>query len=335
MMSDVPSSQRGQVIVLFALALVALVAMVGLVIDGGGTYAQRRAMQSAADLAALAGADALINGADTTQAATDVATANGYTTGSDTTVTVTTDTSAGTVKVDINAPHRNSFAAVVGMSTWPVTVTATAVGGVPTGVTGAAPIIFSNDVFDPLTGLPYAPFTTSADYTKTQGSGSDAPLAADNMAWTNLGTGNVSSNDVKNALEGKSPINEDPVLDEYIGQQDNGVQNDLFNTNSPQQPSVNTVLAGQDVVVPIVGPPSTGQYCDPDDSGPGNHTNGCFRGWALFHIDSAQKLGGTGDGRITGYFTSGISRSASATDVCTAGVNCPGFRGLWVVKLIN
>ena len=51
--------QRGQILVLFTLALVAMIAMVGLVIDGGAAYAQRRAQQNAADLAALAGANAL------------------------------------------------------------------------------------------------------------------------------------------------------------------------------------------------------------------------------------------------------------------------------------
>ena len=45
--------EAGQIIVIFALALVALIAMVGLVLDGGATFAQRRAQQNAADLAAL------------------------------------------------------------------------------------------------------------------------------------------------------------------------------------------------------------------------------------------------------------------------------------------
>ena len=34
--------QQGQIIVLFTLAVVALIAMVGLVIDGGSAFAQRR-----------------------------------------------------------------------------------------------------------------------------------------------------------------------------------------------------------------------------------------------------------------------------------------------------
>ena len=45
------SRQRGQIIVVFALAAFAMIAMVGLVLDGGGTFVQRRIQQNAADLA--------------------------------------------------------------------------------------------------------------------------------------------------------------------------------------------------------------------------------------------------------------------------------------------
>jgi len=48
--------ERGQTVVLVALALVALIAMLGLAIDGGTVYLERRRMQNAADGAALAGA---------------------------------------------------------------------------------------------------------------------------------------------------------------------------------------------------------------------------------------------------------------------------------------
>ncbi|MEA2547769.1 MAG: hypothetical protein QOE42_367, partial [Chloroflexota bacterium] len=50
------SGPRGQMLVLFALALSAIVLMVGLVIDGGNALVQRRGAQNAADFAALAGA---------------------------------------------------------------------------------------------------------------------------------------------------------------------------------------------------------------------------------------------------------------------------------------
>ena len=47
--------QRGQVMALFALALTALVLGVGIVVDGGFAFAQRRVAQNAADFAAMAG----------------------------------------------------------------------------------------------------------------------------------------------------------------------------------------------------------------------------------------------------------------------------------------
>jgi hypothetical protein len=51
--------QQAQILVLFALSIVALVAMLGLVVDGGNLYIQRRTAQNSADAAALAGARAL------------------------------------------------------------------------------------------------------------------------------------------------------------------------------------------------------------------------------------------------------------------------------------
>jgi Putative Flp pilus-assembly TadE/G-like len=49
------ASDRGQVIVLFAFALLVMVLMVGLVVDAGYAFAQRRGSQNAADFAAMAG----------------------------------------------------------------------------------------------------------------------------------------------------------------------------------------------------------------------------------------------------------------------------------------
>ncbi len=324
--------QRGQILVVFALALVAIVAGVGLVIDGGFTFAQRRAEQNAADLASLAGANALLSGKDATAAAKAAAIKNGYPDGAGG-VTVTVNVTPKTVQVDIGAPHQNYFAGVVGQGSWPVNVTATALAGIPTGFIGVAPFTLSQEVFDATTGLPYSDFTVPYDFTKTQGSGSDAPITFSNMAWTNLGTGNVSADDVKDALGGTAPINANLTLNDYIGQHDNGVENTLFDSNSAQQPSVNTTLAGLDVAVPIVGGPIPGRSTCND----GSHTAGCFRGWALFHVISASKNAGGTDGTIRGYFLTGITRSASASSVCAVNEPaCVGlFHGVYVVKLIN
>ena len=58
-MRRVASDQRrdgGQVLVVFALALTAIVAMTGLVLDGGSAFVQRRNMQNVADNAAMSAA---------------------------------------------------------------------------------------------------------------------------------------------------------------------------------------------------------------------------------------------------------------------------------------
>ena len=46
---------RGQIIVVAALALVVIVGMTGLVIDGGAVFAQQRVAQNGSDAAATAG----------------------------------------------------------------------------------------------------------------------------------------------------------------------------------------------------------------------------------------------------------------------------------------
>jgi len=50
------SDESGQIIVLVAILMIGLVAVVGLVTDGGLVFSQRRDLQNAADAAALAGA---------------------------------------------------------------------------------------------------------------------------------------------------------------------------------------------------------------------------------------------------------------------------------------
>ena len=79
------SQEKGQAIVLFALAAIGLIAFAALAIDGGRVFSDRRHAQNAADSAALAVALSLARapeGADYLQIATDAATEsaaiNGY-----------------------------------------------------------------------------------------------------------------------------------------------------------------------------------------------------------------------------------------------------------------
>src|SRR5688572_16580634 len=83
--------ERGQILIMFTLAIFVIVGMMGLVLDGGAAYAQRRAEQGVADLASMAGATAYLStqgDVATKSAAADgaarlIATANGYTHGID------------------------------------------------------------------------------------------------------------------------------------------------------------------------------------------------------------------------------------------------------------
>jgi Flp pilus assembly protein TadG len=95
----------GQTIVLFALASLVLLGALGLALDGGYDYIQRRAMQNVADAAALAGAAAIsrqLTDTGVTQAVLDAAARNGVTDPSRITCTFITNsytvTSPGTTQ---------------------------------------------------------------------------------------------------------------------------------------------------------------------------------------------------------------------------------------------
>jgi Flp pilus assembly protein TadG len=331
-------SESGQTIVLFALVLVAVVAMVGLVIDGGATYGQRRTQQNAADMAALAAATIEINGGNSAAVQSEaqaVALANF---GGDGAVVTVDNSVVGYVTVGVTAPHQNYFAGVVGQSSWQVSVTATAKVGVPTGAIGVAPIVFSVQIFDPATGLPFAPFgcatppCTPAEFGDGNG---DIPNDPNDVAWTLYGP-TVNSNDLRPYLAGTLTLNENFQIGDYIGQSNGGYHNTMFGhgdgvydptdcDGSSSQTNVDTCLSGKNVIVPIVAP--AGTICND------GHDGGCFEGWALFHVVSAE---GASDKTIKGYFVSGFSRGGSAEDVCTDLTTCPELvHGLYTLRLVN
>ncbi|HJR80341.1 MAG TPA: Tad domain-containing protein [Anaerolineales bacterium] len=70
--------ERGQALIVIALALVGLVGMAGLVIDGGNAFQDRQKAQNAVDSAALASAHARIRGEDLVAVALATAAQNGY-----------------------------------------------------------------------------------------------------------------------------------------------------------------------------------------------------------------------------------------------------------------
>lgn len=309
-------SDGGQIIVVFALALVALVAMVGLVLDGGSTFAQRRSQQNAADLAALTGANIyMLTGsqAEATLAAQGTAAANGFTHGTGSTqVLVSYDITDGAdVRVAINAPHRNTFTGVVGINTWTVSVEATAEAGIPNSASGAAPFIFSIDAFNPdgsplpVYANPGAPFSFNLD-------NSDAPTSPGDISWTDFKydaecdpPDNVDANVVKSIIDGSLVVNTTVNYGCYVGQHNNGEMTTVYGM-------IATHMIGKVYSVPVV-----------DDGGN-------FQGWAAFRVTGAT---GGSTKTLTGYFESPFLGDSLVVG-CPSG-NCPRYLGQFVLHLID
>jgi Flp pilus assembly protein TadG len=308
----------GQIIVIFALGLVAMIAMVGLVLDGGSTFAQRRGQQNASDLAAMAGANEyLINGDKTTATtvARSVAAMNGYvhdpTAGK--TVDVTWQDNDTQVVVDVSSPHRNNFTGVVGMTQWQVSTTAMVEVGIPDTAIGA-PFIFNTDVFTDPGGVPKPEYSDPLHPFEFGEGNGPVPNSPDDIAWTCYGTcGNLDSATVQSMVDGTSPVTAtlDPSVDftTYVGQTNYGYHADIYR-------DVAEYLNGQDVPVPIV-----------DD-------NGLFQGWAMFHVVDTNQ----GSKTITGYFVSpfnGYGAEALHVNGCTGTCPKPRYFGVYVLRLEN
>jgi Flp pilus assembly protein TadG len=294
---------RGQILVVFILSLFVLVSVAGLAVDAGGTFAQRRDQQTAADLAALAAANDFLINQDSDEAvirAETVSTDNGYQPGvRGTTVDVNIDTSNGVqVTVDVGADHENSFLRILGMPTWDVTTSASALAGFPDSAQGAGPFIFPISAFEN-DGTPK--YQTPTDFNETNG---DIPTGQTDLAWTNYGTGNVNTSEVSDIITGGLVINKTVEYGEYIGQQNNGNHNSLYG-------DVDTYLSGQDVPAAVVD------------------AAGNFMGWAMFHVISA--TGGSAK-HINGYFLSAFNSSRLRVTSCANG-DCPRYLGSYVLKL--
>jgi len=117
------SFERGQALILIVFAIIGLVGITALAIDGGNAFAERRKAQNAADTAALSGALARINNESWVQTTYAVAAQNGY--NNDTTtnaVQVYSPPISGPYKGDIEYVQviitvhtKTYFASVVGM----------------------------------------------------------------------------------------------------------------------------------------------------------------------------------------------------------------------------
>jgi Flp pilus assembly protein TadG len=297
----------GQVLVIFALALVAIVAMTGLVLDGGSTFVQRRDMQNVTDSAAMAAGYAYSLGGtvpDAAVAARSTAASNGYVNGTGgVTVDLSADNAGGAGRhftVTITRPHPNNFAGIVGMSTWNVTTTAMTQAGRPNGANGAMPIIFNLKAFGANGSGPGHAVT----YSEPDPGSNDIPITGTSFNWTMYCDNcNANSSDVDTLIV-NGGMSTTVSLDSKITPLNAGSHATLYS-------DLALFALGIEFPVPIV------------------NDNGDMVGWAMFHLTGSI---GSSTKQISGYFVSPIN-PASMTIIDGAGNGCAC--GAYIVKLVN
>jgi Flp pilus assembly protein TadG len=332
---DLPqnSRERGQMLVLFALSLVGIIGMVGLVLDSGSAFAQRRSQQNAADVAALAAANDLIanlGDANWVGTAQQIATQNGYTdsvNGASVTVSCVNcpgqilDASVDGVQVtvDITAPHRNNFASVMGMATWDVSTTATSKTGWANTAHAPGPFIVSEDAFSE--GGDPVHCTADDDTCDLEHADDDTPQVWSEFTWTDFGydlpgapcppdgepfeMGNVNDDDLQDYMDGQADFDVTLEFGCYIAQHNLGVMNNIVARLEAAAPMT--------FPVPIV-----------DEEGK-------YVGWASFVMTGADASGE--NSTITGYFETG--RILAQLDVSGAGFGDSTFGSAYVIQLVN
>jgi hypothetical protein len=314
--------ERGQILILFVLAIFVIVGVVGIVLDGGAAYAQRRQEQGVADLAAMAGATAFLNTAGpyaAKNAAADAAarlnaTENGFAdglNGTKLTVTIANAYTASTVKVDITGVHNNNFAAILGMPTWDVSVTATAMASdKPNGAIGAMPLLFNAEAFPGAVCDPENTGCTPEVYQLPGNGNEDVPQDATQFNWTVFCANDNSNNSCEgNSADVDAIINGggNPTtvyVNDDIGPLNSGVHNTLFTDL--------TNHIGESFPVPIV-----------DD-------DGNMVGFGYFHLLDVE---GKDDKVIRGFFVSPVN--ATALVVSPTGGDPSLLTGAYRIALVN
>jgi Flp pilus assembly protein TadG len=313
--------ERGQILVLFALAVVVIVGMMGLVLDGGAAFAQRRAEQGVADLSAMAGATAYLNTqgtvADKTAAADAaaraIATANGYTNGAEgatVDIVVAGFGFGATVRANITDDHANNFAALMGMPSWNVSVTAAAeTSERPNGALGAMPLLFNSEAFPGAICDETAGPCTPEVYQMPGTGNEDVPQDATQFNWTIFCTAsgnpcNGDSDGVREIIDGFG-TSTTIYLNDDIGPLNAGSHTTLFN-------ALEAEAVGGVWPVPIVT----------DD--------GDMVGWAYFKLLSVE---GEDEKVIRGYFVSPVN--AIQLVVSPTGGDSQLNTGVYVLGLID
>ena len=299
--------ERGQILVIFTIALVTLIGVVGLVIDVGATFAQRRTEQNVADLAALGGAttylntpgDAFTRRTAAQASAVAIASQNGFASGVggvSLAVNVAGDANYGSVSVAITKPHVNAFVRLLGFGSWDVSVDATAVASQkPNAAKGLLPLLFNEQAFpDATCDLSTGTCANEIQIYQAPQSGSeDVPQDATQFNWTifciaNGNPCNANSNGVEDIMEGGGTETY-ITIDEMIGPLNAGSHTTLYDSLEAWE--------GELVPVPIVC--TTNYDRSPLPTCP---YDGAMVGFAYFYLVDSDKSSKS----IQGFFVSPV-----------------------------
>jgi hypothetical protein len=295
-------AERGQLLAIFALAMVGVIGMIGLIIDGGDTAFQRRDQQNVADAAAMAAGYAYVNEQDEIAAGQSVAAANGYVNGSDNT-TVTVLSLSDRITVNVTRPHRNFFSGVLGFASWDVTTTASVTAGPVVAAYGLMPLIFNQvaweanrDAANPIT------------FGEPPSGNADIPMATNEFNWTLFCTAN-----------GTGCNGDSSTIGEWINADGVSTTVALSDEINPLNAGAHTTLysdlfgaIGESFPVAIV-----------DDTGQ-------LTGFALFHLTGTA---GGNTKQISGWFDETLD--APQFKVLHGFGSSPGFVGRYGVELID
>lgn len=325
----------GQALVLFALSLVGLLSIAGLVVDLGGAWAQVRTEQKVADIAALAGATAEANGASRAQiiqTAIDSVVANGYQ-ASEATINIpptsggyapggaysgplsTNDCSTPAlypcwIEVAINRAHANTFSRVVGIDSFGVSARGVAVGGIANSISsGASPLMFN---YEAITDFGSTPTMYCDPHPSKCSPNSSWPTIPDQFAWTTYcvtqGNCNVNSADAKAIIEGGG-FQFEIFLGMYLGPHNEGQKTSVCEALTDAYPN------GGDLSVAI------------------NDDNGKMVGFWVWHLDTAgSDCNGQNGEQLRGWFLDDITDTLPLT--ITAGGSAATF-GVPTVNLVE
>ncbi len=271
--------ERGQAIVLMVLFLTVMVGLVTLVVDLGSWFRSQRQLQSAADAAALAGAQALPNSpGDASALAQQYATKNAfdlssadYSIGSDL-------ASNDRITVHVTRTTPGFFAKVFGIDSVRVGATAIAQAKMMAKAKHVAPITV-RDTHPMLGGSGCPCFGPGNETTLPLRTGAPGGFALVDLSGN--GNGTTSNDVIADWIEGGYP--DDLSVGTYLS--DPGAK---FN-NSRIQAALNSRI-GSVLLFPVY------------DTYGGGGSNAGYHviGWAAFHLDGTDL---NGQGSLTGYFT--------------------------------